>query len=254
MRQKFTIWTAFLFLLLGCCLVYAQEDVTIVAPTTEAAEGLDLQAVGELFKDSENLEAFEKALNDPEVGINNLDLDEDGNVDFIRVVEEVESETHLIILQVPLTENEYQDVATIEVEKSGDDGYNMQVHGNDVIYGVNYYVAPAHVHIHTWPIIAWIYRPVYRPYRSVYRFGVYPRWWKPYRRVNVTVYRTRTVKVTRKSTFTVTRTTRVKSVTRVKYKPRTSTVVRKKTTVRKSGNKTVATKKTKKTKVKKKRQ
>ena len=39
-------------------------------------------AVAELFKDSKDLEAFEKALNDSEVGINNLDLDEDGEVDF----------------------------------------------------------------------------------------------------------------------------------------------------------------------------
>ncbi len=62
----------------------AQEEITVVAPTSEAAEGLDLKAVSELFKDSENLEEFEKALNDPEVGINNLDLDENGEVDFIR--------------------------------------------------------------------------------------------------------------------------------------------------------------------------
>jgi len=212
------------------CRSYAfQEDVTIVAPTSEAAQGLDLHAVAELFTETKDLEAFERALNDPETGINNLDLDDNGEVDYIRIVEEVEGDVHIIILQVPLGENEFQDVATIEVEKSDDDNINMQVHGNHVIYGADYYVQPTVVHVHTWPIITWLYRPVYRPYRSVFYFGFYPRWWRPYRPVTFTVYRTRTVRYTSRRTFTVGRTTRVTTVNRVKYKPASSTLVRKKT-------------------------
>ena len=69
--------------------VYSQ-DVTVVAPSSEAADGLDLQAVAELFKDAKDLEAFEKSLNDPEIGVNNLDLDDNGDVDFIRVMEEAD--------------------------------------------------------------------------------------------------------------------------------------------------------------------
>jgi len=232
----------------------AQDDVTIVAPTSEAAEGLDLHVVSELFKDSENLEEFEKSLNDPDTGVNNLDLDDDGNVDFIRVVEQVADDTHIIILQVALGENEFQDVCTIEVEKAGEEQYNMQVHGNEMVYGADYYVAPTVVHIHTWPLIGWIYRPYYRPYRSAFYFGVYPRWWRPYRHVTVNVYRTRTVRFTRRTTFAVTRTSRVRTVTRVNYKPRSSVLVKKKTTVTRSGKggkKVTTTKKVKKTTVKK---
>ncbi len=246
MKQRFLISTTLLLLLVSYSLVSAQEDVMIVAPTSEAAEGLDLKAVSELFKDSENLEEFEKSLNDPELGINNLDLDENGEVDFIRVIEEVADDTHVIILQVPLAENEFQDVATIEVAKTSDTGYNMQVHGNEVIYGVDYYVAPTRFQIHTWPIITWIYRPVYRPYRSVFYFKFYPRWWRPYRPVTINVYRPRTVKLTSRTTFTVTKTSRVKSVTKVNYKPRSSTLVKKKTKVTKvttSGGKTTTVKK-----------
>lgn len=218
----------------------AQENLTIITPTSEAAEGLDLTAVSELFKDAKNLEEFEKKLNDPETGVNNLDLDENNEVDYIRVVEEVADETHIIILQVPLGENEFQDVATIEVEKRGDDDYNMQVRGNEVIYGPNYYVAPTIVHIHAWPIIPWIYRPVYRPYRSTYYWGVYPRWWRPYNPVSVHVYRSRTVHYRTHRTFTVRKTSVVHSTAKVKYKPRSSTLVKKKTTVvRKPGSTTV---------------
>lgn len=245
MKQSFFISATLLLLLVSFCHVSAQEDVTIVAPTSEAAEGLDLKAVSELFKESKNLEEFEKALNDPEVGINNLDLDENGEVDFIRILEEVADDTHVIILQVPLGENEFQDIATIEVEKIGEDKYNLQVHGNEVIYGIDYYVVPKYVHIHTWPIITWIYRPAYRPYRSVYYFGFYPRWWRPYHPVAINAYRTHTVKFINRGTFAVTKTTRVKSVTKVNYRPRSSTLVVKRTTVTKTnGGKRTSVRKT----------
>ena len=206
------------------------QDVTVVAPTTEAAQGLDLQAVAELFKDAENLEAFEKNLNDPEIGINNLDLDENGEVDFLRVVEHAQDDVRLIILQAALGEDDFQDVATIEVEKSGED-YNMQVRGNEVIYGVNYYVAPAPVHIRVWPIFGWLYHPYHRPYVSVYRYGHHPRWWRPWRPVHINVYHQRTVRIRTSATFTVTKTSRVKNVHKISYKPVSSTRVKKRTTV-----------------------
>ena len=227
MKRQIIISVIMLLLLTVSHLVSAQEDITIVAPTSEVAEDLDLHAVAELFKDSKNLEEFEKALNDPEIGINNLDLDGDGYVDYIRVVEQISDYTHVIILQVPLGEDEFQDVATIEIEKTGDEDYNMQVHGNEVLYGVDYYVSPVYVHIYRWPIIPWIFRPVYRPYWSVFYFGYYPRWWNPYRPVAVPVYRTRTVRYTRRGTFEMTRVSRVKTVHKVNYKPRTSDLVKK---------------------------
>ena len=252
MKRRFAISILLLSLLVSVWPVFAQDKVTA---TSEAAEDLDLIAVGQLFKDSANLEAFEKALNDPEVGINNLDLDDNGEVDFIRVVEEVAEGTHLVILQVQLDENEFQDVATIEIEKEGDQ-YNFQVHGNEVIYGVDYYVATPDIHIHRWPIIGFIYRPAYRPYRSAFHFGFYPRWHRPYRPVTINVYRTRTVRYTGRTTFAVTRTTRVKTASKVRYTSRTSTHVKKKTTVtRSSSGKTTVKKersKTTKTKVRRK--
>jgi len=252
MKTRFITLASLLLLMSSFSASSAQQDVTIVAPTSEAADGLDLKAVSVLFQDSKDLETFEKALNDPETGINNLDLNEDGDADFIRVVEEADGDARLIILQVPLAENEFQDVATIEVEKNGDDAYNMQVHGSAVIYGYDYYVSPAHVHIHSWPIITWMYGPIYRPYRSVFRIGFYPRWYRPYRPVSLHVYRTRTVRFTSRTTFAVRNRSRVRSVTRINYKPRSSTLVKKKTKVtviaKRNGKTTTVTKGVKKTK------
>lgn len=217
------------------------QDVTVVESSSDAADGLDLQAVAELFKDAKDLEEFEKSLNDPDIGVNNLDLDDNGEVDFIRVMEEASDDVHVIVLQVPLGENEFQDVATIEVEKNGEEDYNMQVRGNEVIYGADYYIAPVQVHIHTWPIIPWIFRPVYHPYRSAFYFGFYPRWWHPWRPVTVHVYRTHTVRYITRATFTVTHTARVTRVTKVNYHASSSTLVKKQTRVTRGGNERTTT-------------
>jgi len=217
------------------------QDVTVVAPSSEAADGLDLQAVAELFKDAKDLEEFEKSLNDPEIGVNNLDLDDNGDVDFIRVMEEASDDARVIVLQVPLGENEFQDVATIEVEKNGEEDYNMQIRGNDVIYGADYYIAPVEVHVHPWPIFGWMFRPVYHPFRSAFYFGFYPNWWHPWRAVHVNVYRTRTVRFTTRATFHVAHTTRVTRVTKVNYHPHSSTLVRKQTHVSRGGHERTTT-------------
>ena len=217
--------TFVLVMALAIVSVLSAQDEIVVTPLSDVAEGLDLQAVGELFAEAENIEAFEKVLNDEETGVNNLDLDEDGQVDFIRVVEEVADETHLIILQVPLGDEEYQDVATIEVEKTGEEEYAMQVHGNEAFYGPDYYVTPTVVYIHTWPIIHWMYRPYYRPYVSVYRWGYYPRWWVRRPHVTFNIYHGRIVHYHHKPRFVVTKTTRVHTVHKVHYTPRHSTRV-----------------------------
>jgi len=225
MRTWLIVILSGLFLFSGVCILQADESENV--EISEAAEGLDLNAVCELFQDSESVEAFEKALNDPDEGINNLDLDENGEVDFIRVTEEVSDESHMLILQAVLGEDECQDVAIIEVEKSEDD-YNMQVQGNEVLYGPDYYVVPAVVHIRTWPIITWLYRPAYKPYVSVYRFGFYPKWWRVHRPLARHVYVKRTVVWTGRAGFTHVRTGRIVHTRRIVYKPRTSVMVKKK--------------------------
>jgi hypothetical protein len=226
-------------------LLLAQDEVEAeVRAAGDTAEGLDLQAVGALFAEAESLEAFERALNDEETGVNNLDLDDNGQVDFIRVVEEVADQTHLVVLQVCLGDDDYHDVAIIEVERTGDDEVQMQVHGDEELYGPDYYAAPSVVHIHTWPIIVRMYRPGYRPYVSAYRWRHYPRWYKRRVPVAVPVYQKRVVHYHRKPTFVVSRTTRVRTAHKVHYKPRRSARVVKKTTVVKKPGRRVVRKKT----------
>ncbi len=193
-----------LFLLLVFCLLpgiclCAQADEAEITPATEAGEDLDLYGVLELFQEAEDLESFEKALNDEKSEVNNLDLDENGEVDYIRVVEHVEGNTHVIILQVPLGENEYQDVATIEIEKKGEEDYTLQVVGDEEIYGEDYIVEPdpepedksTVVVIATVRIVRLIFAPGYRPWISPWRWLHYPGWWRPWKPVARSIHMSR---------------------------------------------------------------
>jgi hypothetical protein len=206
-------------------------------PATEAAEDLDLYGVAELLKDSQSLEDFEKRLNQESNEVNNLDLNGDDQVDYITVVEEVEGDTHVAILRVPLGENEYQDVASVELEKVSGDEIAVQIVGDEELYGPDYIIEPAETSASAWPIFestgnrvaaflrdmspsqvvaslgpsnalmaggvvvtirvgAWpllraVFGPGYRPWRSPYRWGIWPPWWRPWRPVALSVYRSR---------------------------------------------------------------
>lgn len=159
----------------------AQDVTTVDAMSEEIRDNLDLEAVASLFGDSKDLEEFEYKLNDPDAQISNLDLNEDGNVDYLRVVETTENDTHLIALQSVLEEDIYQDVATIELEKDKKGNTKVQVVGDVYLYGTGYIIEPVYVHR---PVIFSIFwRPYYRPYRSVYYWGFYPKhfhFWKPF--------------------------------------------------------------------------
>ncbi|MCK5147255.1 hypothetical protein KAR48_10900 [bacterium] len=225
------------------CALYAQDDITVQASSSGVGDGLDLTAVGELFKASEDLEDFEHQLNDPDKGYNNLDLNEDGHVDYIRVMEETSDDTRIIILQALLGEDECQDVASIEIEKRSSDDVQMQVHGDEDIYGPDIYYVPV-ASVHTWPIVVRLYGPAYRPWRSGYYWGYYPPKWRPWRPVKLNVYRSRHVHIHARHSFSVVNRPRVRNVHKVTYTRRRSSLVKHRVVARPAGKRTVIKKTT----------
>lgn len=194
------------------------------------AEHLDLYAVAELFRDAGSIEKFEQALNDAANGVNNLDLNEDGQIDFIRVNEQAKDGTRLIVLQTPVSDNDLQDVATIAIEKEGND-YNLQIQGDEEIYGANYYVVPAERNFSGWNVVRWLFSPSYRVYVSPYRYRYYPNWFTVRRPLEVNVYRTRIGTFAGRRNFVAARTGVVRTVNKITYHPARSNVVgRRKTT------------------------
>ena len=105
-------------------------------------DNLNLAAVLDIFQRSQTLESFEAALNSDTSKVNNLDLNNDERVDYIKVFDKPEGDLHTIVLQVDLSDQESQDVAVIFVEKKGED-VSIQMVGDEDLYGKDYILEPS---------------------------------------------------------------------------------------------------------------
>lgn len=161
--------------------IQAQNRNQVYALNSEISANLDLSAVASVFGESENLEDFERRLNDPKLQISNLDLNYDNQVDYLRVVESIENQTHIILIQAVVNRDVYQDVATIDVDKDYYNKVTIQIIGNTKIYGANcvyeptYYSRPS--------LVSLFWNSNYRPYYSNWRWNNYPKHyysWNPY--------------------------------------------------------------------------
>lgn len=182
----------------------AQQDSTGMP-----GDHFSLQGALEMFKQASSPEEFEKLINTADKNVNNLDLNGDGEVDYIKVIDKVDKDAHAFILQVAVSETENQDIAVIELEKTGDTTAVLQIVGDEDIFGeqmiveasdegdeeINYdnsgsgsgpgadFYEPVRivVNVFYWPTVRFIYRPAYRPWVSLWRWRHYPGWWKPWR-------------------------------------------------------------------------
>lgn len=166
----------------------SQDITTVTAKSEDISDNLDLEAVAAVFGESKDLEDFEKRLNDPESKISNLDLNEDGEVDYLRVVENSEKDLHVISIQAVIGKDQFQDVATIDVEKNSKGETSVQVVGDVYMYGTNYIITP--VYVAPPPMYVWFWGPMYSPYYSPYYWHYYPPYYNPWRTVAIHHYRT----------------------------------------------------------------
>jgi hypothetical protein len=184
--------------------VFSQKDKE-TKDTTELlglpGDNLDLYAVLSLFQKSKTIEAFEKSLNDEKTAINNLDLNIDKKVDFIKVVTKKDGDAFTFVLQVDVTAKETQDVALILVSKDKKDKISIQAVGDEDLYGKDYVIEPKGnssvtanpgykgedpvvvnvpatqtVVVQSAPIVQYVYSPAYVPYAPPYYYGYYPPW------------------------------------------------------------------------------
>lgn len=178
-------------------------------------DNLNLFAVMKLFQESETLEGFERNLNDENSRINNLDLNGDNRIDYIRVIDNPNRDVHMIVLQVAINAWENQDVAVFIVEREAHNQVRIQLIGDEALYGKNYIVEPNYDtyghyngetpnpgytgnsvyvngrtvvvnHVTTyevaaWPLVRFIFWPGYVVWRSPWYWGYYPYWWNPWR-------------------------------------------------------------------------
>jgi hypothetical protein len=192
--------------------VFSQTENDITALGLPG-DNLDLFAVLDLFQKSQTIEDFEKSLNEEKTKINNLDLNLDNKVDFIKVVTKQDGNDFTFILQVDVTEKETQDVAVILVSKDKNDKVTMQIVGDVDLYGKDYVIEPKPpvtpnpgyagnktdtvkvtapttvVVVEQTPIVQYVYSPVYVPYYPPYHYAYYPPYFTAFTIVAIGVYR-----------------------------------------------------------------
>jgi hypothetical protein len=162
-------------------------------------DGLDLVAVGEIIKQSANAEAIEAELNKTG-GINNLDLNEDGKVDYINVQEFGEGNVTGFSLTTSLSEGDVQEIATIEIDvNKGTQQADVHIAGNQDMYGSNGHYQSSY-NSSNMLLMAYLLRPHSYYYHRPYYPGYYPSHYHSYRSVPRATYQTRTRSVTRTST------------------------------------------------------
>lgn len=99
-------------ILLSCNFLSAQ-GFEIEPKNDYILDNLDLNEVLKIYGESQNLQDFERKLNFPAYTISNVDMDNDGKVDYFRVIEHKEKGINTIYIQSVLGRNKYEDVAYI---------------------------------------------------------------------------------------------------------------------------------------------
>ena len=135
---------------------------------------LDLSAVAAAFAESRSVSEFEMLLNSSRYMINNLDLNRDGYIDYLRVIETRSGYYNACLIQACLAPGVFQDVATLVAEHRPDVLF-VEVIGDTYLYGRNYIVRPVFVkRPPMWDVYG---RPNYSTWSSPYHYGNYPSYY-----------------------------------------------------------------------------
>ena len=205
MKKVIFSWLFSMVFLVAANAQYAER-------TGYEGDNFSLEGAIELFKQSHSINDFERRLNTQDTWVNNLDLDWDGRIDYIRVEHRRQGNYHAIILSVPLGYYDVQDIAVIEIEKVGRRRAILQIVGDPDIYGEEVIVEPIFndgysyngdyrygntyggaQNVYYWPAVQHMLGRNYRVYVSPYYYHYYPTWWTPWRPCAWNVFRPRIV-------------------------------------------------------------
>jgi hypothetical protein len=205
-RSKAVIALSFMLCLVaigGCggCGRKGQENTTVNIITEKSyAEGLNLVAVGELVKKSSDAKTLEEELNKPN-SINNIDLNEDGKVDYLKVTEYGKENIRGLSITDDISKDETQEIATIEISKTNNTA-EMAINGNSTVYrdpGTSYYHSS--FGLTDLIILGYLFGPRHTYWASPYGYGMYPSYYRPYMVAPPSMYSNRMTTFTKTTRF-----------------------------------------------------
>lgn len=204
MKQRLSILITIVGITLGLGQEYRGEDFS-------------LEGALAIFKNSNSLEEFEKSINTKENDVNNLDLNNDDEIDYINVEAIKENNSHIIILSTYLNNDTAQEIAIIGIEKTDKEFAIIQIEGNEDLYVENTIIEPFEVaeevdsskkgpnsavvspirtivNVWFWPCVRYVYHPNYIAWKSPYRWKKHPNFWKPWKPYKHTIFRNKCIK------------------------------------------------------------
>lgn len=175
-------------------------------------DNFSLQGALALFKKAGKPEEFEKLINSKDNKVNNLDLNQDGKIDYIRVTNKKENDVQIFVLSALVSAQESQDIAVISLQKTAEANAMIQIEGDAEIYGEPTFAEPApetenafnyndfsgsmasnelhgpaagspdgiFVNVWFWPCVQFVYQPAYVVYSSPYTYVAPPVWYQPW--------------------------------------------------------------------------
>ena len=154
-----------------------QNNVTIENNVTS---GFDVNKLAQLVKTSTNPQVLEKAINDPANHINNLDLDKDGNIDYLKVeeptqdqlkvVDDVSASDSVTVAKINVTPNQANNTAELNIQGNPDYvGYNNYYHSS---FSLTDFL-----------LLSYFLRP-HAYYMPMYHYGYYPHYYTRVRTVS----------------------------------------------------------------------
>lgn len=160
-----------ILLIAGCSQNPPQQNNVTIENDTNS--GFDVNKLAQLVKTSTDPQTLEKAINDPNNHINNLDLDKDGNIDYLKVIEPAANRLNVVD---DVSDSDSVTVARIKVDPNqANNTADLNIQGNPTYVGYdNYYHSS--FSLTDILLLSYLMRP-HAYYMPMYHYGYYPSYY-----------------------------------------------------------------------------
>ncbi|MDB5006572.1 MAG: hypothetical protein JWP45_965 [Mucilaginibacter sp.] len=179
MKKIFIALASVVILAAGCQQNPPQQN-NVTIESNNAPAGFDVNKLAQLVKKSTDPQTLEKGINDPSNHINNLDLDKDGNIDYLKVeesgpnklkvVDDVSDADSVTVARINVDPNTANNTAELNIQG------NPNYVGNDNYYHSSFSFTD-------FLLLSYLMRP-HAYYMPMYHYGYYPSYYSRVRTVS----------------------------------------------------------------------
>ena len=180
--MKKILYLSVFIILFSCCGTNSNNgqgnngEQNNVSIQSTSLPGFNVNNFANLVRKTTNPSQIENEINQDGNDVNNLDLDKDGKVDFLKVTE---SENKIQVTD-DVDQNNSVNVATLTISKNQTDNNTAEMHiqGNPSYCGQDYQYH-SHISVGEVLLLAYLFSP-HRYYVPVYHYGYYPPYYRGY--------------------------------------------------------------------------